>query len=136
MVTTINSKIPGLNDLLVKIEDTKTKGVENFGNMLQSLIDTNATKYKKLQKLADNLSQQKAYLMTQYQKDLDDYVTNSFQSLYNRTAFVSLKNDILKYKAKYYTPTNQLNCTSILSTTDESAALLTRIHAMKILVNS
>ncbi|MCX6824146.1 MAG: peptidoglycan-binding domain-containing protein [candidate division SR1 bacterium] len=136
VITTINSKVTGLNELLAKIDDTTSKGVTNLGNVFQSLIDTNATKYKKLQTLAGYLSQQKAYVMIEYKKDLDDYVTNSFQSIYNRASFLTLKNDIINYTLKYYTPTNQLNCSSILSTTDESAALLTRINTMKILVNS
>lgn len=68
--------------------------------------------------------------------DFDEYLTNNLQSRYNRTQFVALKNDVEKFKAKYYTNTNQLNCSSVLSTTDESAALLARITAMSTAVGS
>jgi DNA repair exonuclease SbcCD ATPase subunit len=135
-VTKINSKVVGLDDLLKKMEETKSKGLANLDKTIQPLIDSNIKKYKKLQNLFDEMTKQKMYVVGQYQMDLDEFLTNNLQSRYNRSQFTTLKNDIANYKAKYYTKTNQLNCSSILSTVDEGTALLTRINTMKIAVGS
>jgi|GEM_PF-1117509 len=108
----------------------------NLNKALQPYIDTNIKKYKKLQNLANELSLQKTFVVGQFQMDLDEYLTNNLQTRYNRSKFVALKNDVATYKAKYYTNTSQINCSNILSTTDDSVALLTRINVMKALVNS
>jgi archaellum component FlaC len=136
VVNKINSKVTGLDELIKKIETTKISGLISLDKTMQTLVESNIKKYKKLQTLSDELTKQKTYVVGQYQMDLDEYVTNNLQSRYNRSQFVALKNDIAAYKAKYYTVSSQLNCTNLLSTTDESAALLARIHAMKLVVDS
>ncbi|HBB04215.1 TPA: hypothetical protein DCZ39_04970 [Patescibacteria group bacterium] len=100
------------------------------------MIDSNVKKYPKLKNLADELEQQKAYLIGQYEMDLDEYLNNNFQIRYNRSQFMTLQKEINAFKSKYYTSTNQLNCSNIVSTVDASTALLTKINAMKITVNS
>lgn len=135
-VTKINTKITGLDELIAKMEESKNKWLVNLDKTLQPMIDSNIKKYKKLQTLANELSLQKTFVVGQFQMDLDEYLTNNLQARYNRSQFVTLKNDIAKYKTKYYTTTSQLNCSNILSTTDESTALLSRINAMKAIANS
>ena len=108
----------------------------NLDKSLQSLIDTNTKKYKRLQTLSDELTKQKLFVAGQYQMDFDEYLTNNLQNRYNRAQFLALKNDVEKFKTKYYTSVNQLNCSSVLSTTDESAVLSARITTMKAIVGS
>jgi len=132
----INAKVTGLDDLIKKMEDAKVQGLANLDKTMQLLIDANIKKYKKLQNLFDALTTQKAYVLTQYQTDFDEYMSNNFQSRYNRNQYIALKNQVNAFKAKFYTNTNQLNCSSVLSTTDESTVLINKINAMKIVVNS
>ncbi|MEI6773749.1 MAG: hypothetical protein WCL18_02790 [bacterium] len=100
------------------------------------MIDANIKKYKKLQNLFDGLTKQKAYVLTQYQSDFDEYMSKNFQNRYNHAQYLALKNQINTFKAKFYTGTNQLNCANVLSTSDEGTALLTKIIAMNAVVNS
>lgn len=103
---------------------------------IQTLIDSNAKKYKKLQNLANELTQQKSYVIGQFQMDLDEYMTSNLQNRYDRSQFLALREEVNNFKYFYYTKTNQLNCANILSTTDKSTALLNKIAAMKVAVNS
>jgi hypothetical protein len=68
--------------------------------------------------------------------DFDEYLTKNLQTRYDRSQYLALKDQINSFKAKFYTTTNQLNCSNILSPTDESAALLAKINSMKTAVNS
>ncbi|MFA7298793.1 MAG: peptidoglycan-binding protein [Candidatus Absconditabacterales bacterium] len=136
IVTKINSKVAGLDELITKMDTTKTNGLVSLDKILQTLVTNNINKYKKLDNLSNELSQQKMFVLGQYEMDLDEYLTNNLQTRYNRASFVALKNDIAKYKTKYHSSINQLNCSNILSTSDESTALLNRINAMKIVVGS
>ena len=135
-IDSINAKITGLDDLIKKMDDVKTKGVANLNTILQPLIDTNAKKYKTLRNLVDELTTQKVNVINQYQTDFDEYLNTNFQSRYNRSQYLALKTQINNYQSKFYTVTNQLNCSNILSTTDESAALLTKITTMSIAIHS
>jgi predicted transcriptional regulator len=119
-----------------KIEESKTKGLANLQSTLQTLIDTNIKKYKKLQNLSNELTQQKTYVIGQYQNDLNTYLNTSLQNRYNRNQYLALKAEVNAFKAKFYTATNQLNCSNILSTTTESTGLSTKITTMSIAVNS
>jgi hypothetical protein len=103
-----------------KIEESKTKGLANLQSTLQSLIDTNIKKYKKLQNLADALTQQQSYVISQYQTDLNGYLNTSMQNRYNRSQYLTLKDEVNAFKAKFFTATNQLNCINILSASPES----------------
>ena len=136
IVNSINAKITGLDDLIQKMDTTKTNGLNTLDKTIQTLIDSNVKRYKKLQTLADELTNQKAYVIGEYQMDLDEYLTNNLQNRYNRTQYLTLKADVESFRSMYYTSTNQLNCSNILSTTDTSASLLTRIAAMNATVNS
>lgn len=132
----INAKITGLDDLITKMEDAQTKGLANLDMMIQQVIDLNIKKYKKIQNLADQLAKQKAYALNQYQMDFDEYMNNNFQNRYNRSQYLALKQQVESFQAKFYTNTNQLNCSNILSTSDEGTALFSKINAMSIAVNS
>ena len=136
IINIINAKITGLDNLIQKMEDAKNKWLDNLDKALQPLIDANSKKYKKLQTLVDELTQQKTYVVGQYQMDFDEYLTKNLQTRYDRSQYLALKDQINSFKAKFYTTTNQLNCSNILSPTDESAALLAKINSMKTAVNS
>ena len=117
-VNKINAKVTGLDELIQKMEDTKTKGLANLDKTLQPLVDTNVRIYKKLQNLIDELTKQKTFVVGEYEMDIDEYLNNNLQSRYNRSQFLALKDEVNSFKAKFYTTTNQLNCSSILSATD------------------
>ncbi len=117
-VNKINAKVTGLDDLIKKMEDTKLKGLNGLDKTLQPLIAANIKTYKRLQNLSDELTKQKMYVVGEYQLDFDEYLTNNLQSRYNRSQFLALKDEVNSFKAKFYTTTNQLNCSSILSATD------------------
>ena len=135
-IATINTKVTGLDDVMKKIEESKTKGLANLQSTLQGLIDTNIKKYKKLQNLTDALTQQQSYVISQYQTDLNGYLNNSLQNRYNRSQYLTLKDEVNAFKAKFFTTTNQLNCTNILSANIESTWLSAKITTMSIAVNS
>lgn len=135
-VDKINAKVIGLDDLIKKMEESKIKGLENLDKTLQQTVDINIKKYKKLQNLVDELTKQKAYVLGQYQMDFDEYFSNNFQNRYNRTQYLALKKQVDTFRSKFYTTTNQLNCTNMLSTSDEGTALFTKIYAMQTTVNS
>ncbi|MCX6824953.1 MAG: peptidoglycan-binding domain-containing protein [candidate division SR1 bacterium] len=135
-VNSINAKITGLGDFIQKMDDSKNKGLISLDRTIQTVIDSNVKKYKKLQNLSDDLEQQKSSLVGQYQMDLDGYLSSNLQTRYNRSQLLSLQNDINTFKAKYYTEAKQLNCSNLLSLTDESPQLLTRITAMKAMIDS
>ena len=135
-ITAINAKFTGLNDLLQKMEDSKIAWLANLDQTIQPLIDSNVKKYVKLQTFIDDLTKQKTYVVNQYQSDFDQYLADNFQTWYSRSWYLDLKNQVNVFKAKFYTITNQLNCTSILSINDEGTALLAKINAMRIVVNS
>ena len=136
IVNSINAKVIGLDDLIQKMDDSKNKGLSSLDKTIQPLIDSNVKKYKRLQDLLDDLTNQKTFVLGEYQMDLDEYLTNNLQSRYDRSQYITLKNDIDAFKTKFYASTNQLNCSNILSTTDVSTALLSRINTMKSLVSS
>lgn len=102
-----------------KMESSKTKGLVNMDTTLQPLIDATIKKYKNLQNIFSGLSAQKTYVVNQYQTDLNDFINNNFQTRYNRSQYLALKNEVNIFKAKYYTINNQLNCSNILATSDE-----------------
>lgn len=135
-IATINTKVTWLDDVMKKIEESKTKGLANMQSTLQSLIDTNIKKYKKLQNLADALTQQQAYVVSQYQTDLNGYLNTSMQNRYNRSQYLTLKDEVNAFKAKFFTATNQLNCANILSASPESTWISVKITTMSIAVNS
>jgi len=135
-VNKINAKVTGLDELIQKMEDTKTKGLANLDKTLQPLVDTNVRIYKKLQNLIDELTKQKTFVVGEYEMDIDEYLNNNLQSRYNRSQFLALKDEVNSFKAKFYTTTNQLNCSSILSATDIWTALSGKIATMKTLVDS
>jgi hypothetical protein len=136
MVNAINAKVTGLDDLMQKIDTAKTDGLANLDKTIQLLIDKNVKIYKKLTTLSDELTQQKTFVVGEYQMDLDEYMTDNLQSRYNRTQYLALQNDVNTFKSTFYTTNNQLNCSSILGTTDASMSLLTRINAMSAAVSS
>lgn len=136
IVAKINAKITGLDDVIKKMEATKNTGVNTMNKSIQTLIDSNIKKYKKLQNLANELTQQKSYVIGQFQMDLDEYMTNNLQNRYNRSQFLALREEVNNFKYFYYTKTNQLNCANVLSTTDQSTVLLNKIAAMKVIVGS
>ena len=82
------------------------------------------------------MSQQKAYILNEYQTDFNNYLNNTFKGRYDRSQYLGLKDQIDAFEAKYYTINNQLNCTNILSMSDEATALISKITAMKALVDS
>lgn len=135
-ITAINAKVTWLDDLMQKMESSKTKGLVNMDTTLQPLIDATIKKYKNLQNIFSGLSAQKTYVVNQYQTDLNDFINNNFQTRYNRSQYLALKNEVNIFKAKYYTINNQLNCSNILATSDEWLSLLTKINTMTIAVNS
>lgn len=135
-ITAINAKITGLDDLLQKMEDSKTKGITNLDTSFQSLIDKYIKKYKKLQTLEDVLTQQKTYLLQQYKLDFDGYMNNNFKNRYDRNLYLSLKDEIDTFRSKFYIGKYSLNCSNILSPNDESTNLLIKINTMKATVNS
>lgn len=135
-IAKINSKIIGSDGLAPKIEDMENKGIASLDKSIQSLVDTNIKKYKKLQNLSDELIRQKAYMIGQYQMDFDEYLASNLKSRYNHSQYLALKSEIAAYKAKFYTSANQLNCSTISSTTEEDAMLITKIAVMRTMVNS
>ena len=135
-IATINTKVTGLDDVMKKIEESKTKGLANLQSTLQGLINTNIKKYKKLQNLADALTQQQSYVISQYQTDLNGYLNTSMQNRYNRSQYLTLRDEVNTFKAKFFTNTNQLNCINILSASPESTWLSAKITTMSIAVNS
>jgi len=135
-ITKINGKITGLDDLIKKIETSKSKWLTALDSTMQSLVTINTKRYKKLQNLDGALTQQKLYVLGQYQMDIDEYVSNSLQNRYNRSTYVALKDEVEKVTSLYYTSSKQLNCSNMLSTVDSSASLLVKIANMKIEVNS
>ena len=118
-IASINAKITGLDDLMNKIDESKTKGLSNLTNTMQTLIDSNISKYKALQRLVTELTKQKTYVLGQFQTDLNQYLSDTFQPRYNRTQYLSLKEEVNAFKAKFYVSAYQLNCTNILGTTTE-----------------
>lgn len=135
-ITTINSKITGLDDLIQKIEISKTKWLTALDSTIKSLLAINTKRYKRLQTLDGVLTQQKLYVLGQYQMDIDEYVSNSLQNRYDRSQYLSLKDDVENLTSLYYTSSKQLNCSNILSSLDTGASLLARIATMQVAVNS
>lgn len=135
IVTKIHGKLTGLDDLISKMDDTKTKGVSTMDQRIQALITTDLAKYLKLQSLASELNKQKIYILGQFQLDVDEYMTKNLQSRYDRAAYLSLKSDVERYKAKYYSGAS-LNCVNALSSSNEGSGLLAKIASMKISLNS
>ncbi len=136
IVQSINSKITGLDDLIQKMDDTKSKGIGLLNMTLQPFIDTNVKKYKKLQNLEDALIQQKALVIGKYSSDLNWYLSNNLQNRYNRTAYNDLKSQVNNFQSTFYTANGILNCSSILSSADTSAWLLSKIAIMNTAVSS
>ena len=110
--------------------------MSNLDKTIQSLIATNIKKYKKLQNLSGELTQQKMFVMGQFQMDLDEYLTNNLQSRYDRTQYLTLKTEVDNFRKIYYTTNDQLNCSNVLSATDIGTALSGKIATMKVLVGS
>ena len=135
-IATINTKIPWLDDVLQKIETAKTAGLANLDTTFQTLIDATIKKYTTLQNISGWLSQQKSYIVNEYQTDFNNYLNNTFKGRYDRSQYLGLKDQIDAFEAKYYTINNQLNCTNILSMSDEATALISKITSMKALVDS
>jgi len=125
-----------LDDVINKIDDLKNKGLTNLDKIIQPLIDSKVKMYKKLQSLATELTQQKSYVVGEYQMDIDEYMTNNLQARYNRSQYLALKAEVDNFKSMYYTTTNQLNCSSILSATDMGTSLLAKITTMNAAVSS
>ncbi len=134
-IMTLTNKITGL-DLLQKIEISKTKWLTALDSSLQSLIATNIKKYKRLQTLTTGLTQQKVYVLGQYEMDINEYVSNSMKNRYDRSQYLTLKNDVDHLLSLYYTSSKQLNCSNMLSTLDTGGNLLLRITAMQLAVHS
>jgi len=125
-----------LDDVIQKIETAKTAGLANLDTTFQSLIDATIKKYTTLQNLSGGLSQQKAYIINEYQADFTTYLNNTFQGRYDRSQYLALKDQIDAFEAKYYTINNQLNCTNILAMSDQATALISKITTMQVLVDS
>jgi len=89
-----------------------------------------------LQNFINELSGQKTYVVNEYQNDFQEYLNNSFQNWYDRAQYLTLKDQVNKFKSKFYITTNQLNCSNILATSDEVTTLLNKINTMKIAANS
>ena len=135
-ITAINAKIPWLDDVIQKIETAKTAGLANLDTTFQTLIDATIKKYTTLQNLSGGLSQQKAYIINEYQTDFTTYLNNTFQGRYDRSQYLALKDQIDAFEAKYYTINNQLNCTNILAMSDQATELISKITNMQSLVDS
>lgn len=136
LVNQINAKVTGLGDLMQNMESIKSKGITSLDKAIQPLINTNIKKYKKLQNILNDLTTQKTYILGQYEMDFNEYLNNNLKNRYDHGQYISLKNEVNGFKAKFYTIANQLNCSNALATSDESAALLAKINTMKIAVNS
>jgi len=136
IVTTINTKVTWLDDSIPKVESAKNKWMLLLDTTLQSLIETTIKRNKKIPNLNDELMRQKSYVVGQYQMDLDEYLTNIFQNRYNRNQYLTLKNQVRIFSTKFYTTTNQLNCTNILAALDDDSTILANIRTMKSVVNS
>jgi len=135
-VTKINAKITGLDEVIKKMEDNKTKGLEVMNTMAQNMLTTNIKKHQQLQNAIDELTKQKTYMIGLLKMDLDEYLTSKLENRYNRTAYVALKSEVATFKSKYYSETNQLNCANFISATDIGSSLTAKIDAMKVTVNS
>jgi len=135
-IAAIHAKATGLDDLIKKMDESRLWGITNLDNTLQSIADINIKKYKKIQNILTGLTQQKEYILRQYQTDFDEYFNNNFKNRYNRAQYLVLKNEIDTFQSKFYISTNKLNCSNILSASEDAATLLTKINAMKIVVNS
>ncbi|MEI7918964.1 MAG: hypothetical protein WCH65_01795 [bacterium] len=135
-ITKINTKITGFENISQNIEAAKKNGVAALDSNIQLSIATLLKRYKNFQIANDVLTGQKSYIMGQFQLDLDEYVANNLKSRYDRSQYLSLQDQIKVFSSKFYTQTNQLNCSSITNTTDETTYLLTKIAAMASQVNS
>ena len=135
-ITKINTKITGFENISQNIEAAKKNGVAALDSNIQLSIATLLKRYKNFQIANDVLTGQKSYIMGQFQLDLDEYVANNLKSRYDRSQYLSLQDPIKVFSSKFYTQTNQLNCSSITNTTDETTYLLTKIAAMASQVNS
>lgn len=118
------------------METEESKILVGIDTSLQALIQTNIKKYKRLQNLSGELTTQKTFLLGQYQLDIDEYFTKIFQNRYDHGEYIVLKKQVEEFQEKFYTPAYQLNCSNILSTTNETAALLAKIATMQSQVNS
>ena len=125
-----------MDDLIQKMENTKNQGLTNLDKSIQPLIAATIKKYKKLQNLTDELTKQKTYVVGQYQLDFDEYMNNNLQNRYNRDQYIALKSEVNAFKAKYYASVSQLNCSNILSTSDDGTSLLAKIATMNTAVGS
>ncbi len=135
-IQAINQKIIGLDDLLQKMETAKTQGIIALDKILQSYISTTLKKYKKIQNISDELTTQKLYMMGQYQMDIDQYVAKNLAQRYDNYAYITLQDDVEDFVETYYSDTNQLNCKNILSSSDTSAQLLSKIASFQTQINS
>jgi hypothetical protein len=58
-------------------------------------------------------------MIGQYKMDFDEYLSNNLQARYNRSQYLALKDQVNTFRSKFYTQNNQLNCSNILSASDE-----------------
>ncbi|MEI7558628.1 MAG: hypothetical protein WCJ45_07740 [bacterium] len=115
---------------------TTIQGVANLSKTFQTLVESSANTYKTLKTLTDPLNQQKTYIVSQFQTELDGYLADTLQKRYDRNKYLALKKEVAAYKSRFFTTTNQLNCSNILATDTGSASLLAKIAAMKIVASS
>lgn len=135
-IQAINQKIIGLDDLLQKMETAKIQGIIALDKTLQSYIFTTIQRYKKIQNISDELTTQKLYMMGQYQMDIDQYVAKNLAQRYDNYTYITLKDEVEDFVETYYSDTNQLNCKNIISSSDTSAQLLSKIISFQTQINS
>jgi len=132
----LNNLLGWASDYSSKIESLKYAGIGLLSNQIQSVINSQITKYPKLTLLSGDLVWQKESILNSYKTEMNSYLDTLFQKRYDRSKYNIIKDKIQKLQAKYYINNNKFNCINILWSIDDTTNILTEINIMKANINS